>query len=106
MPGQNDPLQLNCVCCDEPIKKPFDSWWNRSIEKDFNKFGGGIVSYFLLAKLYCITIVIVIALYGIYLQYLTWNYCDSLDDLVLKSEVCNKLFGVWIVTNEDLYDII
>lgn len=25
---------------------------------------------------------------------------------MLKSQVCNKFYGVWIVTNEDLYDII
>jgi hypothetical protein len=23
-----------------------------------------------------------------------------------KSEVCSRLFGIWIVTNEDLYDLI
>lgn len=75
MPGKEDPLQLTCPCCNKSIKKPFKNWWGRSIDKDFKNYGGGVVCYFWLLKLYCVAIVLVIAIYGIYLQYLTGYYC-------------------------------
>lgn len=85
---------------------PFKSWWERSIEKDFKGFGGAVIGYFWLIKLYCLSIVSIIILYGIYLQYLTDYYCSNLINDSLRKEACAKLFGVWIVTNTDLKNLI
>lgn len=76
MPGQEDLLQLSCPCCNQSIKRPYTSWWNRSIIRDFKQYGGGIVCYFWLMKLYIVAMVLVLTMYGIYLQYLSWNYCQ------------------------------
>lgn len=70
IPGEPDPLQLGCPCCNEPIKRPYKKWWKRSIEQDFKNYGGAMVCYFWLLRLYIITILAVIFVYGIYLQYL------------------------------------
>jgi hypothetical protein len=69
-------------------------------------FGGAVVSYFWLLKLYSISILLVIAVYAGYLHYLSDYYCDHLGDLVLQKKYCSKLFGIWIITNEDLYTLI
>jgi hypothetical protein len=45
-------------------------------------------------------------IYGFYLQYLTQHYCDQLTDPQQKKEVCGNLFGLWVVTNSDLHDLI
>jgi hypothetical protein len=84
----------------------FSNWWGRSIEKDFKDYGGAIVSYFWLLKLYILAIAIVMCIYGFYLQYLTGHYCDELADPVRKLQVCGSLFGVWVITNADLHDLI
>lgn len=101
MPGKKQSLNQYCPCCNEPLKKPFESWWNRSIEKDFKSFGGAVVSYFWLLKLYAITIGLIIVIYSSYLAYVTESYCPD-----LLQEKCTSLLGLWVVTNEDLYDLI
>lgn len=88
------------------MKTPFKSWWDRSIEKDFRSFGGAVVGYFWLIKLYSFAIVAIITLYGAYLQYLTNYYCENELNESLKREACSRLFGVWIVTNSDLKTLI
>lgn len=44
-------------------------------------------------------------IYGFYLQYLTQHYCDELNDATRKLQVCSNLFGLWIITNSDLHDL-
>jgi len=79
MPGKPDKVNnAKCPCCNEPLKIPFDNWWGRSISKDFKKFGGAVVSYFWLIKLYFISALVVIAIYGGYLHYLSDYYCSTL----------------------------
>lgn len=76
MPGRPNKLSpIVCPCCDQRVKEPFKSWWGRSIEKDFNRFGGAVVSYFWLLKLYLITAAAIIIVYGGYLHYLSDYYC-------------------------------
>lgn len=102
MPGKPKGTGEQCPCCHEKLKIPFKSWWDRSIEKDFKSFGGAVVGYFWLLKLYSFAIVAIIIIYGAYLQYLTNYYCQ----LEKNPESCAKLFGVWIVTNTDLKKLI
>ena len=80
MPGKEDPLELSCPCCNVKLKTPYTDWWGRSFVKDFRRYGGAIVCYFRLMKLYIIAMLIVLVLYGVYLQYLSWNYCQQLSD--------------------------
>jgi hypothetical protein len=77
MPGKPVQTGEECPCCHEKLKTPFKSWWDRSIEKDFKSFGGAVVGYFWLIKLYCFAIVAIITFYGAYLQYLTNYYCEN-----------------------------
>jgi hypothetical protein len=101
MPGKPRPSGERCPCCEERLKDPFKSWWDRSIEKDFKGFGGAVVGYFWLIKLYALAIIAIIVIYGAYLQYLTNYYCQNAEQLT-KEQACARLFGVWIVTNKDL----
>lgn len=96
MPGKIAKNAEICPCCNLQARTPFDSWWNRSLEKDFKNYGGAVVTYFWLLKLYFIAISIVIVVYSIYLLVLTEEHCnDSLD----LSKICHKLAGTWIITN-------
>lgn len=107
MPGKPDKSNpVVCSCCNEKVKVPFKSWWGRSIQKDFHKFGGAVVSYFWLLKLYFISALAIIIIYGAYVHYLSDYYCQNMIDQVAKKTECSKLFGFWIITNEDLYDLI
>ena len=100
MPGKtNKGNPKVCPCCNEKVKEPFKSWWSRSIEKDFSRFGGAVVSYVWLLKLYFISALAVITIYGGYLNYLGNYYCENLEDHELKEVVCSKIFGIWIITN-------
>ena len=65
-----------------------------------------MVTYFWLIRLYSISIITIIVLYGIYLQYLTDYYCSVMQDLVYRAEICGKLFGIWIIKNKDLKNLI
>lgn len=106
MPGKPDLSQSPCPCCKQHPRNPFTNWWKRSIERDFKDYGGAIVSYFWLLKLFILVVSIVIAIYGVYLQYLTQHYCNTLEDHTRRMEVCGNLFGLWIITNSDLHDLI
>ncbi len=106
MPGKPDLSQPPCPCCKQHPRIPFSNWWGRSIERDFKDYGGAIVSYFWLLKLYILAVTVVIAIYGIYLQYLTQHYCNTLEDPIKKQQVCGNLFGLWIIGNSDLHDLI
>jgi hypothetical protein len=77
MPGKPVESGRKCPCCGERLKMRFKSWWDRSIEKDFRGFGGAVVGYFWLIKLYSFAIVAIIVIYGVYLQYLTNYYCEN-----------------------------
>jgi hypothetical protein len=105
MPGKPDTYQTPCPCCKEYPKIPFTSWWNRSIEKDFKGFGGAIVSYFWLLKLYILAMTVIMCIYGFYLQYLTQHYCNELENKARKAQVCSNLFGLWVITNSDLHEL-
>lgn len=105
MPGKPDALQPPCPCCKEPPKAAFTDWWQRSIEKDFKNYGGAIVSYFWLLKLYILAMTVIMCIYGFYLQYLTQHYCGELEDASRKLQVCSNLFGLWVVTNRDLHEL-
>lgn len=48
----------------------------------------------------------IIVIYGAYLHYLSDYYCGTLEDEALRKQVCSHLFGIWIITNEDLYNLI
>ena len=107
MPGKQDKRNpASCSCCNEKVKYPFKSWWRRSIEKDFSKFGGAVVSYFWLIKLYIVSCLLILILYGGYLHYLSDYYCGKLSSIDPENKVCSKLWGFWIITNEDLYQLI
>ena len=80
MPGKPHPNARTCPCCKEKEKSPFPNWWGRSIEKDFKSFGGGVVGYFWLLRLYSFSIVAIIVIYGAYLQYLVNYYCENEQD--------------------------
>lgn len=95
-----------CGCCNEKVKEPFKSWWGRSIEKDFSKYGGAVVVYFWLLKLYSLASILIIIVYGGYLHYLSGYYCDLEAKSNSDQNVCSKLWGFWIITNEDLYQLI
>lgn len=86
MPGKiNKAINQQCPCCNEYVKLPFSNWWSRSIEKDFKNYGGAVISYFWLLKLYFIAALIVIAIYGVYLHYLSDYYCSRITDpIILK----------------------
>lgn len=75
-PGTPDTSKPPCPCCKQHPTVPFPNWWKRSIEKDFKDYGGAVVSYFWLLKLYILAISIIVCIYGLYLQYLTQHYCD------------------------------
>ena len=94
-----------CPCCSEKVKTPFKSWWGRSIEKDFSKFGGAIVCYFWLIRLYLISSIVIILLYGAYYHYLSDYYCSHLEDAA-REKVCGSLWSFWIIANEDLYELL
>lgn len=47
-----------------------------------------------------------VLIYGCYLQYLTQHYCEELNDLAKKAQVCSRFFGLWLITNSDLHDLI
>lgn len=64
------------------------------------------MSYFWLLKLYSISITVVVLIYGCYLQYLTQHYCEELADQVKRALVCSRFFGLWLITNSDLHDLI
>lgn len=66
---------------------------------DFNKFGGSVVTYFWLIKLYGFISALVIAVYSVYLQVLTQQFCSV-------EEKCEELIVFWIVSNENLYKIL
>jgi len=104
IPSKQHPV--HCPCCNEKVKEPFKSWWGRSIEKDFSKYGGAVVVYFWLLKLYLLAAILIILIYGAYLHYLSGYYCDIEVGINVDQTVCSKLWGFWIVTNEDLYDLI
>jgi hypothetical protein len=106
MPGKAKRNAVVCPCCNEKVKEPFQTWWGRSIEKDFSRFGGAVVSYFWLLRLYFISCFLILVVYGGYLFYLSDYYCGNLDNKELRDNICSKLWGVWIITNEDLYTLI
>ena len=100
MPGKPDKRNPEvCPCCNEKVKIPFKSWWGRSIEKDFHRFGGAVVSYFWLLKLYFVSSLLILVIYGGYYHYLSDHYCSTLEDEALQLTVCSRLWGVWIISN-------
>lgn len=56
-------------------------------------------------KLYILAITVIMCIYGFYLQYLTQHYCSQLEDPVRKLQSCSNLFGIWIIPNADLHDL-
>lgn len=87
-----------------PGKKPYSSWFNRSIERDFHHYGGGVVTHFWLVRLFLVTVVLALLVFGAYVQYLSWYYCTE-DDASLRTDACRSLFRIWIISNEDLYEM-
>ena len=44
--------------------------------------------------------------YGGYLHYLSHVYCEDLSEVMPDNKICSKVYGIWIITNEDLYKLI
>ena len=77
MPGRvasKEPAK--CPCCEEPVKKEFSSWVGRSIEADFKKFGGSVVTYFWLVHLYAWMSALIAVVYSVYLITCVHQYCS------------------------------
>lgn len=73
---------------------------SRSIDNDFKNYGGSVVTYFWLLKLYIVVIFVVLILYSIYLTVVIQQSCSS--DIA----ECKKMFGIWVISNESLIDIL
>ena len=65
-----------------------------------------MVSYFWLLRLYSISCLLILIIYGGYLHYLSGYYCNEISTLEPDNTFCSKLWGFWIITNEDLYHLI
>ena len=93
MPGKlAHSSKLVCPCCQVPLHAPFSSWFGRSIDHDFKNYGGAVVSYFWLVKLYAFVCALIIIIYSAYLVYCIHSVCT-------KEKGCEDFLGLWIVSN-------
>lgn len=104
MPGKYSPdSSIKCPCCDRYTKESLQSWLSRSIDHDFKNFGGAIITYFWLVKLYAILSAIILLVYSSFLILSIDRVCGSLKD---DKMACDRFLGVWIVTNMNLYELL
>lgn len=100
MPGTSITPHKFCPCCEKKERAPFKEWMSRSIDNDFKKFGGSVVTYFWLLKLYIGVVFLVLILYSTYLTVVIQQSCSSMIP------DCKKMLGIWVVSNESLINIL
>lgn len=80
-PGKIDPRTTEqCPCCRQFTKQPLQSWFYRSIDHDFKDYGGSVVTYFWLVKLYALISGLVLLIYSSYLLVVIHNFCAVAED--------------------------
>jgi hypothetical protein len=77
MPGTSISPPKYCPCCEKKERQPFKEWVSRSIDQDFKNYGGSVVTYFWLLKLYIAVIVLILILYSVYLTIIIQQNCSS-----------------------------
>lgn len=77
-PGKVNPeTSVMCPCCKESTKEPMKFWFKREINHDFKQYGGAVVTYFWLVKLYAFISFLVLALYSLFLFYTINRACTE-----------------------------
>ena len=106
-PGKVNPeTSVMCPCCKESTKEPMKFWFKREINHDFKQYGGAVVTYFWLVKLYAFISFLVLALYSLFLFYTINRACTEASKVEqLSKDRCENFLGIYIITNDHLFTV-